>query len=293
MHKIIIPFFILAFSAQYLFAQHNSPSMVPSVACDTVIQTSTCAGGNVIVPFTVTGGNFTFGNIFTAQLSNQFGQFTAPVNIGTIPWFSSGFILATIPLNTNFSFFYRIRVIASNPMDTSNPSPNPIIVTQVAQLNQIIATPHNYVCPGDSITLTAINIASSYSWSTGDTTQSIVITQPGIYSVTTTDQLTCQSSTADTLYTSCTGVEEHTWKNSVGVYPNPADDELFIRMDLEKNFEAGISLCDLVGQQVYHGTMRLGMGVQQSIDISKLPAGIYFIDIVIGDDHLVTKVMVK
>src|ERR1051326_536521 len=191
--------FILSFISLAAFSQ-------PTVHCDTVIQTSTCAGGNIIVPYTVTGGNFNFGNIFTAQLSNAFGQFTAPVSIGSIPWIGSGIILATIPLNTNFSIFYRVRVIASNPHDTSNASPNPIFVTQVAQLNQIIATPHNYVCPGDTITLTAINIANSYSWSTGDTTMSIKVTTPGIYSVTTTDPLACQSTTADTLYTSCTGI---------------------------------------------------------------------------------------
>jgi hypothetical protein len=220
----------------------------PSVTCDTVIQTSTCAGGNVIVPFTVTGGNFSFGNVFTAQLSDVWGQFTNPVNIGSIPWMGSGVIFANIPANANFSFFYRIRVIASNPDDTSNASPNPIVVTQVAQLNQIVAYPHDYVCPGDTITLYAINFASSYSWSTGDTTASIQITQPGIYSVTTTDPLTCQSTAYDTLYTSCTGVEENNLNEFFSLYPNPSRDHVFLRLENDRMLEAEVHFISVLGE---------------------------------------------
>lgn len=42
-----------------------------------------CPGQEVIVPFTVSG-TFNPGNVFTAQLSNAAGTFTAPVNIGTL-----------------------------------------------------------------------------------------------------------------------------------------------------------------------------------------------------------------
>src|ERR1043166_316650 len=140
------PFFTTLFSVATIVTlaqsgQSGPVVLTPTVTCDAVLQPSTCAVGNVIVPYTVTGGNFTFGNVFTAQLSDIWGQFNNPVNIGSIPWIGSGIIFATIPSNANFSIFYRIRIIASNPMDTSNTSPNPIFVTQVAQLNQIVATP--------------------------------------------------------------------------------------------------------------------------------------------------------
>ncbi len=250
----------------------------PSVHCDTVIQTSTCAGGNVIVPFTVTGGNFSFGNVFKAQLSDWLGGWSNPVQIGQITWFTSGFIYATIPINTNFSIFYRIRVIATNPMDTSNISPNPVYITTIAQLNTIIENPlQKYICPGDSLTLTAVNIATSYSWSTGDTTQSIVVHGPGIYTVTTTDALTCQSTTSDTIYTSCTGLTEYELRNSMNIFPNPAEDRFTIQWRSTSPITADFSLSNTLGEVVLR--TKLDLVTDKTIDISSLDAGIYFLQV--------------
>jgi hypothetical protein len=273
--------------------QANPHVLTPTVTCDTVIQTSTCAGGNVIVPFTVTGGNFSFGNTFTAQLSNAFGQFTAPVNIGSLFWIGSGVIFATIPPNTNFGFFYRIRVIASNPSDTSNASPNPVFVTQVAQLNQIVATPHDYVCPGDTITLTAINIANSYSWSTGDTTMSIQVTQPGIYSVSTTDPLMCTSTAYDTLYQSCTGITENDLENSLGIYPNPSAGDFSICLKSGQMMEAGLTILSVLGEEVYHHQEFLGMGNHIPVNAGPLEKGIYVVRITIGQTTVSRKIVIR
>src|ERR1700748_164756 len=123
-----------------------------ALTTDSILQLSTCAGGNIVVPFTVSGGNFNFGNTFTAQLSNAFGSFANPVNIGTFFFWQSGVIFATIPANTNFGFFYKIRVIASSPADTGTVCPNNLIITQIAQLNQIIPSPSDTIC-NDTTTL--------------------------------------------------------------------------------------------------------------------------------------------
>jgi uncharacterized repeat protein (TIGR01451 family) len=50
-------------------------------------------------------------------------------------------------------------------------------------------------CDGGSVTLTA-NASASYLWSTGGTTQSIVVTAPGSYSVTVTDGNGCTATSA-------------------------------------------------------------------------------------------------
>ncbi|MEO1713191.1 MAG: hypothetical protein AAFU60_07645, partial [Bacteroidota bacterium] len=39
------------------------------------------------------------------------------------------------------------------------------------------------LCPGETITLDALNPTASFNWSTGDTTQTITVSEPGIYSV--------------------------------------------------------------------------------------------------------------
>jgi hypothetical protein len=249
--------------------------MTPTVTCDSVLQTSTCAGGNVIVRFTVSGGSFNIGNVFTAQLSNLGGAFTTPVNIGSVP-FNLGVILATIPANTNFGI-YKVRVITSSPADTSNPSPNFIFVTQVAQLNQIVAAPHNYICPGDSITLTAVNFANSYSWSTGATTSSILVAQPGIYSVTTTDALTCQSTTSDTLVANtCTGIAENTLQGSLHIYANPSNGMFTITNTKAQAANCNLEIFNFLGEKIY--SLRILHPVS-SINISDQPAGVYFLNV--------------
>ena len=99
MKKLTLLFTLFLLGTASAFAQ-------TTITCDSILQTSTCAGGNVVVPFSYTG-NFPFGNTFTAQLSNGFGQFTAPVSIGsTMLYFNgSGLIFATIPASANFSIF--------------------------------------------------------------------------------------------------------------------------------------------------------------------------------------------
>ena len=286
LYTFLLSLFLVAFSTKS-FAQ-------PSVTTDSILQLSTCAGGNIIVPFTVTGGNFAFGNIFKAQLSNAFGSFANPVNIGQIPWFTSGFILATIPQNTNFGFFYKIRVIATNPIDTGAPCPNTLIVTQIAQLNQIIANPPgNYICPGDTITLYALNPATSYSWSTGDTTASIQITQPGIYSVTTVDFLTCESTTSDTFWLSCTGITEYTLNNLFTMYPNPAKDYFTVKMNTDEKMKLNLKMYNVLGEEVFRTETFVNSFTEKKIDVSELKAGIYFLEAESEGARITKKIIIE
>lgn len=252
-------------------------SQAQTVMCDSVLQTSTCAGGNVIIPFSVSS-NFNFGNVFTAQLSDMWGSFANPVNIGSIPWFTNGIIFATIPANTNFGFLYRVRIIASSPSDTSNSSPNTIIITQIAQLNDIVSNPGDSACPGDTITLTALNPGASYAWSTGDTTQSIQVTQPGVYSVTTTDILTCQSTTSDTIYfdpSFCTGIEETSFAGKLEFFPNPASDFIRIQYTESRNVQANLFMYSSQGALIRSERIFLQNGQALEVSLTGLSAGLY------------------
>jgi|GEM_PF-1831870 len=69
----------------------------------------------VTVPFTLTGPDFTAGNVFTAQLSDASGSFAAPTNIGTLTGTTAGSISATIPGTITAGAGYRIRVVGNNP----------------------------------------------------------------------------------------------------------------------------------------------------------------------------------
>ena len=263
-----------------------------SLSTDSILQLSTCAGGNIIVPYTVTGGSYNFGNTFTAQLSNAFGQFTNPVNIGTLFFWQSGIILATIPANTPFGFFYKIRVIASNPADTGTACPNYLFITQIAQLNQIIPYPSDSIC-NDTATLTAINFASSYAWSTGDTTMSINVTNPGIYTVTTTDALGCQSTTSDTVVVYCLGVEENDLLNAIDIYPNPSDGNIKLSWNASGTQKMQLSITNDIGAIIYSENFLMNSSSEKQIDLSGYPAGIYFVSLQNGNGKIVKKIIVE
>jgi hypothetical protein len=184
------------------------------------LQTGTCAGSSVIVRYRVTGGSFSTGNRFTAQLSNAFGQFTNPVTIGTSN-FNLGIILATLPRTTTFGFLYRIRVVSSNPAVIGSASPNTVIVTSTAITATIRAQPDTLICPNDTVRLTALLPNARYEWSTGATTQSITVRQAGSYWVKVTDQLGCDARDTVVIRNKTGCVVTGNAVNGIKVFPNP------------------------------------------------------------------------
>ena len=176
---ILLTFILLSYTA---LSQNTITTNSP-------VQTSFCAGGNIVVQYTSTG-TFAFGCVFTAELSDAMGNFTTPVVVGSMP-LNTGVIAGTIPQNTSFGFNYRVRVVASNPYTVGSVSPTPpLIITSTAISATIVPSPSSAeVCEGNTVSLwVAYN--ASYYWSTGETTQTISVTDGGIYRVTVTNFLT-------------------------------------------------------------------------------------------------------
>ncbi|MBL0258006.1 MAG: proprotein convertase P-domain-containing protein [Bacteroidetes bacterium] len=69
--------------------------------------------------------------------------------------------------------------------ETNNTVAVPITLTQQSPAPSITASGSTTICPGDSVTLNA-SIAPNYLWSTGATTQSIVVNMSGSYTVSST-----------------------------------------------------------------------------------------------------------
>lgn len=88
---------------------------VPLIATGTINGSPFNPGASVNVPYNVSTP-FSAGNIFTAQLSDPFGNFKYAVNIGTFSAVNSGTINAIIPGSTGPGSHYRIRVTGANPL---------------------------------------------------------------------------------------------------------------------------------------------------------------------------------
>ena len=95
-----------------------SGSTATSLYTSAVMGSPLCAGATLNIPFTAPGQAFNEDNIFTAQLSDAFGSFAAPVTIGTASGTASGTVSGIIPAATPAGSGYRIRLISSSPAVT-------------------------------------------------------------------------------------------------------------------------------------------------------------------------------
>jgi hypothetical protein len=129
----------------------------------TITPTSFCPGAPILVPYTVSSA-FLAGNIFTAQLSDNTGSFTAPVNIGTLSSTTSGTINATIPLSATPGSVYQIQIVSSNPIAQSPPS----MTFTINPLPTVTTLTPAAICSGTStnISLASTVAGCTYSWPT-------------------------------------------------------------------------------------------------------------------------------
>jgi len=286
--------FYLIFACSVL-SNINLFSQTETVTVDSIIQTSPCAGSNIYIPYTVSGGSFNFGNIFTAQLSDPNGSFNNPVNIGSTPYWNTGMIIGTIPHSSTFGFSYKVRIVASSPAYTSSEGPNSVIVINIAQLATVLVTPTNgIICVGDSANLSVVTPMQSYLWSTGETTQSIDVSQSGAYTVTVTDALQCKtvSSPPSTVTVQeCTGVQDISNSDILDIYPNPFSDYLTLQMSTLGGTNYEFVLYNLIGQEV----LKTEINQQKSIiQRGNLPAGIFFYKILTREGIIQTgKIIVQ
>ncbi len=91
------------------------------VFIDPPLDTVACAGTVIRVPYRVIG-NFSQTNVFRVQLSDAAGNFGSPVQIGTLFSRLADTIQALIPQNSPEGSCYRVRIISSSPVDTSDTS---------------------------------------------------------------------------------------------------------------------------------------------------------------------------
>jgi hypothetical protein len=73
-----------------------------------------CSGDSIKVPFSI-NGTFKENTMFVAQLSDSFGLFDNPTNLGVLTGKNAGTIKGKIPSNIKSGYYYRIRVISFDP----------------------------------------------------------------------------------------------------------------------------------------------------------------------------------
>jgi hypothetical protein len=271
-----------------------------TIVVDTIIQTSFCAGGSVVIPYSLPNGDYNFGNVFTAQLSGDqdllclFETFENPIDIGALPYWGGGFILGQVPDSMTLGT-YRIRMISSDPPDTSNISPNCLLITNLpGAVFAITGTPaDDTLCQGDSVELSVSPLPISYEWSTGETSPTIWVSNSGSYTVSVRDTLGCET-TSDPYtieFEVCIGVDELSQSISrLSIHPVPASNAVMVEFTSNANLGIGLGVYNLLGELVSYEQILASTGPNGYwLDISGLQEGVYFLRIGENTDYQTQK----
>lgn len=153
-----------------------------------------CAGTSFNITF-ASSNYVATGNLYTAELSDEFGTFNSPTVVGTLAGSISGSIAVTLPSSLTGSTNYKLRVICN--------SPNQILSTSIPFT--INTSPVIISCPAPVTSFTAFNLCSAVvtynaATATGFPTPSIIysknsgtVFQTGITNVIATVSNACNT----------------------------------------------------------------------------------------------------
>jgi hypothetical protein len=89
-----------------------------------------------------------------------------------------------------------------------------------------------------------------------------------------------------------TGMQQYENPLSVNVYPNPADNELYV--SLKFPITGTISLCDVLGRQIYSMNIsNTGNTLLEKINLDSFSSGVYFLTIETTSGQRIIKKVVK
>lgn len=201
------------------------PSSSASVSSST---TTACVNSTISVnTSTITGASYTWYNGTTSISTATTSVYTA-TNTGNYSVKLDN-VGCSIPSNTVALTFNALPVVSASTSNT-------------------------LLCVGQSAELIANTAATTYSWSEGATTMTIVVT-PTIttdYTVTVNDGLCSSSAVITQSVSTCTGINEQLNSVSVSLYPNPFNDVLEVKYDLNTTIGAtNIIVYTVLGEVVY------------------------------------------
>ena len=168
-----------------------------------------------------------------------------------------------------------------------------ITVLQAPVVNLGIDT---IICDYDHLTLHAGNPGSTYQWSTGATTESIVADSSGVgigtkkYWVRVTAPTTCAvSDTIAITFDKCEGISQTDGSAGVQVRPNPAGENTEI---IIKGFRGGNwRLTNTSGEMIFSGTIEADT-TDVRLDLSKIPDGVAVLHVMRDQTIVIKKIII-
>lgn len=89
-----------------------------------------------------------------------------------------------------------------------------------------------------------------------------------------------------------TGLSGRALQNSVELFPNPASDEVWLKIDLELPQGLEIRLSDITGKTVYQRNYKKVQNVYEALDISQFAPGVYIVSSKLSDGSFYTQKLI-
>jgi len=133
----------------------------------------------------------------------------------------------------------------------------------------------------------------SYVWSTGQSTQDIVPTVGGSYSVVVTDINGCVSDPVIYIFSITSSVEDISIKN-ISIHPNPSRDVFNITFKTEEKQNLKMRIVNVLGEQLITENLYQFVGsYTKQINLTNKAKGIYFLEIETEDGKINKKLVLQ
>lgn len=229
-----------------------------------------CRGSGISLSYQA-DGCFSSTNAFVFELSDSNGNFAQALRLDSVvSMYAAQPQWLQIPLATLPGNAYRIRVRSTNPASQSMDNgfnlhilPDTIVQFQI--------TGDSVICPyGIAVNLDVPNTFVSYLWSTGETTPSISVLNPGVYWASVRSSAGC-SSQDQIQVDECVSSWQDKKIFSLKIYPNPLYSVLYIESESEHVLQAELFSLEGKPLRKNEGTGKLEM------DCSGLANGYYLL----------------
>ncbi|HEX2899785.1 MAG TPA: T9SS type A sorting domain-containing protein, partial [Bacteroidia bacterium] len=164
-----------------------------------------------------------------------------------------------------------------------------VLHSQIAQVN----LGNDTTFCGGNIVLNPGTFTGNALWQDGSTGPTFTVTQPGTYWLQVSNSFGCAS--GDTIeVTECVAIEDPLQGLSVQVWPNPADDDLHVRIEaIHRPQQLRISLWDMTGRELLMLAPAWAGGHAEAVlDVTTLSKGMYFLRLETADGLKTWKVEV-
>jgi hypothetical protein len=149
------------------------------------------------------------------------------------------------------------------------------------------------ICAGDELTLDAGTGYAEYTWSTQETTQTIMVNAAGTYKVTVSDG-SCEAIDSVTVYVDpCTLIEDRINESAAVVYPNPCDGLLNVYLPVGDDAIVSVRVMDILGHEVHDGNYTRSKSGYIYLNLSDLQPGIYYLRIKTGKSDYISRFFIN